>query len=1134
MDELPLDDLLGAPGFRLDHVELFGWGTFDRSVWRFDLGGHTSLLTGDIGSGKSTLVDAITTLLLPAQRISYNKAAGAETRERNLRSYVLGYYKSERSETTGVSKPVGLRTHRSHSAVLAVFRNERLDRDVTLAQVFWMPDDHAGQPSRIYLVAERELSVAADLSDFGNDISTLRRRLRHAGITPHSSFPDYERTFRRALGIPSTQAMELFHQTVSMKSVGNLNDFVRAHMLEPFDAAADVRKLIEHFEDLTAAHDSVTKARAQLAALKPIVDGCDDIGRLDAELSGVGGVADQQRALRYAGARLSHELLGAQHDTLTGRAQTIAIQVEAAVDAVKALRDEEQGLRDARAGHAGGRVGALEEACQRHTSDREDRAKRHRAFNADLDAAGLDRLGDPGRFAATRASALETRSRVEEDTALAREEQVEVEVAQRDLKRESTEISAELRSLGQRRSSIPRTQLELRERLCADVGIHDEELPFVGELVQVRPEHERWAGAAERVLHGFALSLIVGSEHYAAVARWVDGHHLGARLVYHRVRVGDRHSPETPDPGSLAARLELRDGPYAGWLAGELAVRAAHECVEGTEQFQRVAKAVTLQGQVKSGSFHEKDDRRRLDDLSGHVLGWDNTAKKDALIARGKGIQEGINAAAARTAAIKERLLTLQTRASALTSVLRVDEVRDLDWWDSARRVEETKRELALLREASVELAAIEARLVSVAREVEDREQGRGELDRQLGGVQTELRQVDHARLGAEEVLSGLPETLSPSVGQAVEALRRNGVGRADQVATAVEGMRAGLDQRSDALVAQLRPARSRVERAMDAFRRDYPAETSDMDASIESASEFREFCDRVSRDDLPRFEADFKRYLNHNTIREIAAFQARLNHQADQICQRVATINGSLRDIDYNTGRFIRLDALPTPFVEIREFRADLRACTEGALLGDASDELYSEKKFEQVRAIISRFRGREGLAEHDKAWTGRAIDVRNWFVFNASERWRETDQEHEVYADSDGKSGGQKEKLAYTILAASLAYQFGLDAVDPSAKTFRFAVIDEAFGRGSDDSTRFALLLFERLGLQLLVVTPLQKVNVIEPFVQRVGFVDNPSGASSRLLTMTIAEYQANQQHASAMRASAVGRPVEVTGEP
>ena len=92
----------------------------------------------------------------------------------------------------------------------------------------------------------------------------------------------------------------------------------------------------------------------------------------------------------------------------------------------------------------------------------------------------------------------------------------------------------------------------------------------------------------------------------------------------------------------------------------------------------------------------------------------------------------------------------------------------------------------------------------------------------------------------------------------------------------------------------------------------------------------------------------------------------------------------------------------------------------------------------------------------------------------FAASERYREDDTEYEHYADSAGKSGGQKEKLAYTILAASLAYQFKLEWGAAKSRTFRFAVIDEAFGRGSDESTRFALELFERLGLQLLIVTP------------------------------------------------------------
>jgi len=117
----------------------------------------------------------------------------------------------------------------------------------------------------------------------------------------------------------------------------------------------------------------------------------------------------------------------------------------------------------------------------------------------------------------------------------------------------------------------------------------------------------------------------------------------------------------------------------------------------------------------------------------------------------------------------------------------------------------------------------------------------------------------------------------------------------------------------------------------------------------------------------------------------------------------------------------------------------------------------------------------GREGATEFDKRWTRKVTDVRAWFVFSASERWRSDDSEHEHYSDSSGKSGRQKEKLAYTILAASLAYQFGIDTKSLRSRAFHFVVIDEAFGRGSDESARFGLDLFKTMGLQLLIVTPL-----------------------------------------------------------
>jgi uncharacterized protein YPO0396 len=267
-----------------------------------------------------------------------------------------------------------------------------------------------------------------------------------------------------------------------------------------------------------------------------------------------------------------------------------------------------------------------------------------------------------------------------------------------------------------------------------------------------------------------------------------------------------------------------------------------------------------------------------------------------------------------------------------------------------------------------------------------------------------------------------------------------------------------------------------------------------------------------LQADDLPRFEARFKELLNENTIREIANFQSQLARERETIKERIARINDSLTQIDFNEGRYIRLEAQLTMDAEIRDFQSALRTCTEGTLTG--SDEIqYSEAKFLQVKHIIERVRGREGLSEQDRRWAAKVTDVRNWFVFAASERWRADDAEHEHYSDSGGKSGGQKEKLAYTILAASLAYQFGLEWGAVRSRTFRFVAIDEAFGRGSDESAQYGLRLFAQLNLQLLVVTPLQKIHIIEPYVSSVGFVHNEEGRASKLSNLTIAEYRAEK---------------------
>jgi len=295
----------------------------------------------------------------------------------------------------------------------------------------------------------------------------------------------------------------------------------------------------------------------------------------------------------------------------------------------------------------------------------------------------------------------------------------------------------------------------------------------------------------------------------------------------------------------------------------------------------------------------------------------------------------------------------------------------------------------------------------------------------------------------------------------------------------------------------------------MEKFKSAYKLETNDFDANVDAQSEYRKFLEQLRFHDLPKFEERFRLELRTNSIRRIALFHAKLHEEAEEIRTRIQLINDSLVEIPYNLGRYIELIQQPTFHPEVRQFRDDLRACIDNEMHGSADDQ-YAEVKFEQVKRILDRLRGRPESVEPDRRWKDLVTDVRNWFQFSASEKWREDDREFDHFSDSSGKSGGQKEKLAYTILAASVAYQFGLEWVEDLSRSFRFVVIDEAFGRGSDESAEFGLKLFGKLNLQLMIVTPLQKTHVIEPHVASVAFVENRSGKSSTVLNLSIEEHR------------------------
>ncbi|KMQ51864.1 Chromosome segregation, SMC-like protein [Chitinispirillum alkaliphilum] len=1111
------DDNDALAGFRLSRAEVYNWGTFHQKVWTLSLEGKNGLLTGDIGSGKSTLVDAVTTLLVPSHRIVYNKAAGADTKERSLRSYVNGYYKTERSDGGVGAKPVALRDQNSYSVILGVFTNPGYLQTVTLAQVFWQKDP-AGQPNRFFIVADCELQITEHFANFGSDIKNLKKRLKALpGVDDvYDSFPPYAASFRRRFGIENAQAMELFHQTVSMKSVGNLTDFVRMHMLEPFDVDSRIAALITHFDDLNRAHKAVLKAKSQINKLKPIVNDLDKHQKASHNCENYRVLRD---TLKSYFARLKSDLLSKRLKKLCDEHVKLNGKVEQTKDDITRMQGERDDLRQAIADNGGDRLERLRNEIKELEISKDKRLQAYNQYSTLAEQLSFEKPLNLESFLTNRQCISDSMDENDAQETMLENSRREEDVQMARLRDEHSKVSEEVESLRKRRSNIGSHQVRIRDELCAALDISEEDLPFAGELLQVRAEECDWEGSIERVLHNFAMSLLVPDRLYKDVSSWVDSTHLKGRLVYFRTISRKTKSTVSLHPDSLVRKLSIKpDSEFYNWLEDELAKRFDYVCCSSIEQFRKEKMALTVSGQVKgSGNRHEKDDRFRLQDRSRYVLGWDNRAKLRALEQQRLSLEKEIQDCAEGISELQSKLKELRIRKENLVRLESFTRFEEIDWRPLSVRITELDKERQELEEASDVLKTLIHKL-------EQLNQRLRELESVLDSFKDERSKNEEKQNNTKQLLEQCTEMMDSGESQQrnqlfeqLDTLREKVLGKhqlsVESSDRRQQELREYLQGRIDSEEKKRSNLSEKIIRAMQDYRRDNAAETTDIDATVESGPEFRTMLSQLEADDLPKYEQRFKELLNENTIREIANFQSQLNRERQEIRERIERINQSLTGIEYNKGRYIVLEAQENTNTEVRDFRMALRACTEGGLTGSQTDQ-YAEDKFLQVKEIIDRFRGREGSTDMDKRWTQKVTDVRNWFSFAASERYMEDNSEYEHYTDSGGKSGGQKEKLAYTVLAASLAYQFGLEWGEIRSRSFRFVVIDEAFGRGSDDSARFGLELFKRLNLQLLIVTPLQKIHIIEPYVASVGFVYSPQGRESMLRNLTIEEYAAEKE--------------------
>ncbi len=1101
-------------GFRLAHFEWYNWGTYDREIFSLDMQRENALLTGDIGSGKSTVVDALTTLLVPHNRIVYNKAAGAESRERSLYSYIVGEYKSLKDDTYGTAKAASLRDPaKSFTVLLARFENEGYDETMTLAQFFWIGSD--GKPQKFFVTSRGALGIERDFFDFG-DVRELKKRLRRLPHTAvYDTFREYGADFRRVMGIRSEQALNLFYQTVSLKSIGNLTEFIRHHMLEAGEIDAQVDAVCHNFAELNRAHNLILEAQRQIELLTPVDQA---YRRYEQDSTERERIAAMRGALEawYADRRISliEQRIAAQRleeEKVDSRKRSAEAESERLFKEIAKIEIE---LHN----NGADRLKQLGDEIERSEESMALRQKEKSRYDALTKALSFPTVSNEHRFLKTREEAAERIEEAEKRAEHLQNEKVLNAVTLTRYTERSGELEGEIAYLQRRRSNIPQRTAQIRDAMAEALGLDAEALPFAGELIRV--EDADWEGAIERVLHGFALSLIVDAAHYDAVSDYVERTHLGGKLVYLKVDTKrDEALYEPPQADSLLHKIEVKaDSPFAAVLHTLLRERFDLPCVEDIDTFRRLKRALTIHGQFKSSLMrHEKDDRHRIDDRSRWVLGWSNREKLALLQEQLEELMHKRNLVEKENEEIAMTLTKVAGERDGLRDLLAFETYETIDWYALSHRIEALQREKRELEESSDLLKTLQSQLENsekLRREVMERIDS---LGRQLGQLEAKIERDEEDRKRALSIVEDCEtlESQSEEIGHYVAGIETEEP-TLTTISAQASRVRESMTQEIDRLDKRIGRAREKMVTQMQAFINAFPVVAKEFDASVESAGEFRKKLAELKRDDLPRWRKRFKQLLKEKMVQHIIVLQNTLDRQSGEIVEKIEHINRSLRDIEYSEGSYIELIAEPVRDMRIREFKESLKSAVSGAI---GEDNSYDEQKFLQIKEIIERFNGREGHSDEDRHWRKLVTDVRNWFAFSAAEKYLSDGSLKEYYTDSGGKSGGQKEKLAYTVLASSLAFQFGLEHDRIKSRSFRFVMIDEAFGRGSDESTRYALRLFEKLDLQLLVITPKQKINVIEPFVESVHFVHNREGMESSIVSMRIEDFREKRAEAEKM---------------
>ncbi|MDF2584608.1 MAG: nuclease [Mycobacterium sp.] len=1107
--------------FHLSRLQVINWGVFD-GYHSVPISAGGSLIAGASGSGKSSLLDAISLGFLPFNRRNFNAsgdntAAGSSAGRRTVDKYVRGAW-GQRSDN-GVSQVIYLRGEGTTWSAVAVTYTSNTGRSITGLVLKWLTGESRSDSSSRFVLGDGDIDIeevcnrwAAGRFDTGAFKIRGERSDGEYGAWRFSTKVEsqYLAQLYASIGIRASEAaQQLLGKAKSLKSVGGLEQFVRDFMLDEPDSLARLPEALKQIDPLVEARELLAVAQRKRKILGDIetiqvryASESSDLGIIDlVDTQMVRAYTDHVR-LQQCPAQI--ENLDSTIDQLENEYGDLTRQLN--------LAKAEGDSLNAQISGASTNVGPLQSQVAAAEAQAEEITRRYATYAEMVSAQGVPVPESADEFWNLREDLSKQAAGLAVKLERGREASTDAEYAQKAARMARDHAAKELKRVEQVGSALPEFAVTMREHICTAVGVDPSALPYVAELMDLRPEENRWRAAVEKVLRSVGLRLLVPDEHYAKVLRFVNETNMRGRLALHHVRI---NAPDRePEPNTLAGKLFVvnPDHPCAAEALDILSAAGDHICVDTPDLFTRFRRAVTDAGLYKdSDRLAIKDDRRALKP-SEYIYQGDITAKLDALTAELAEAELAFEQARQAADDIAAGRQQWRDRAAACKAICeQFPQWSQIDTETADGHADRLREQYDLLMADNPDVEALSARAEECWIDIQT-------LMTRRGAIQTRRDDLD----GRRTRLMDLQDRLAPAEisDAATELLRRYSA----EVPVALEllnpephreALLAAIRRERDQLTESRRRSHEELARIIATFDTTFPdAIPNDSEDFDERVHDYVAVCRHIDERELPDAYERMMRLITEQAPDAILTLHRVAEQETRRISDQIDRVNTGLGSVEFNRGTRLTLRATPRSLVAVAELTDIVKSISRRI----AEVGLGDKKAILDQYADILRLRNRlAGNTPEDRAWTRDALDVRNRFTFDCAEWDVRTEELIRTHSNAGDNSGGEQEKLMAFCLAGALSFNLANPESGDNKPVFAQLMLDEAFSKSDPQFAQQALQAFRKFGFQLVIVATVQNATTIQPYIDGVVMVSKTeaTGRDARpvasVTTKTISDFTA-----------------------